>query len=64
MCSSMNRGDDVADIKGDNSKRSLECKERDGIGCPNIKSRETWSSETRWCDVCGERYTLYDDEMK
>jgi hypothetical protein len=28
-----------------------------------MQSRETWSSETRWCDVCGERYTLYDDEM-
>ena len=54
----------MADKKGDDSKRIPECNEKSGIGCPAIQSRETWDIETRWCDVCGERYTLYDDDMK
>jgi hypothetical protein len=33
--------------------------------CPNLKTiREGWESETIACDVCGKRYTLYDDEMR
>lgn len=33
--------------------------------CPNIQSvSEDWESETYACDVCGKRYTLYDDEMR
>lgn len=53
----------MADRKGDPEKQTAECRERDTTGCHNLQSRETWSTETRWCDVCGERYTLYDDEM-
>lgn len=53
----------MADIKGDDDKRVPECREKNGTGCPNLQSRETYDKETRWCDVCGERYTLYDDEM-
>ncbi len=54
----------MPDVKGDPAKRHPDCNEGASFGCPNIQSRETWDSETRWCDVCGERYTLYDDDMK
>lgn len=45
-------------------------KQPDGCGgtyrtCDNMKSvSEDWESETFACEVCGARYTLYDDEMK
>jgi hypothetical protein len=54
----------MADIKGDPTKMPDTCRVNVSNTCPNLQSRETWSSETRWCDVCGERFTLYDDEMR
>jgi hypothetical protein len=52
------------DIKGDTSKQPDGCTE-DSSTCSNMKSvRERWESETYACDVCGARYTLFDDEMR
>lgn len=55
----------MPDTKGDPEKQPPECKVNGSPpSCPNLQSRETWDTEIRWCDVCGERYKLYDDEMR
>lgn len=53
----------MADQKADPAKQTAECKANDTARCPNKKSRDTWDTETVWCDVCGLYYKLYDDEM-
>lgn len=33
--------------------------------CPDLKTvSENWESETRACEKCGRRFTLYDDDMR
>jgi hypothetical protein len=55
----------MTDKHGDKSKQPPECKINDAPPrCPNIKSRESWDTETFDCRVCGEHYTLYDEDMK
>jgi hypothetical protein len=54
----------MADRKGEDTKRIEGCTPQTQDRCPNLQSRETWDCETCWCDVCGEFYTLYDEDMK
>jgi hypothetical protein len=56
----------MADRKGDASKKSPECM-KDGLTCPNLKeisANNDMDKETYHCDVCGEHYHLYYDDMR
>ena len=57
----------MADRKGDPAKQPPECKMRETSRCKHL--RETshkfdMSGETYDCDVCGEHFRLYYDEMQ
>lgn len=56
----------MADIKGDPTKQPIECRINDAPPrCPNIDTiSETMSGETWKCNVCGERYKLYYEDMQ
>lgn len=66
----------MVDYEGDPAKQPPECKpvftpsahdphKGSWSQCPNIKSGySNWELERYSCDVCGKRYTLYDDEMR
>lgn len=50
--------------KGDESKKPVECRDN-WTKCPNIKlTYQGWGSETYECDVCGERFKLYYEDMQ
>lgn len=49
---------------GDKTKQPPECKIDDTLKCPNIKcTYEGWEGESYRCDVCGESYKLYYEDM-
>lgn len=66
----------MADRKGDPAKQPPECKSvftpsKDNPNrgtwstCPNIKEGYSDFELTRYsCEVCGESYTLYEDDMR
>ncbi len=57
----------MADHKGDPEKQTEECRQAQANRreCPNIKEGYSDWELTRYkCDVCGERYTLHEDEMR
>jgi hypothetical protein len=56
----------MADRRGDPAKQPAECKMRQSSECQHL--RETSSptdmdGETYHCDVCGEHYRLYYEDM-
>lgn len=56
----------MADRKGDPAKRPSECKEPISGKCPHLQetsSRSDMDGETYSCEVCGERYRLYYEDM-
>lgn len=54
----------MRDVKADPAKQTAECIAADTLGCANKQSRDTWDTETVWCDVCGLYYKLHDDDMR
>lgn len=57
----------MADQQGDPEKQTEECRsaKAQNRNCPNIKpGYSDMESERYSCDVCGERYKLYDDDMR
>lgn len=60
----------MADQKGDPSKQPAECGLRDGDrafgACRNLKEisgASDMNGETYHCDVCGEHFRLYYEDM-
>lgn len=56
----------MADRKGDPAKQPPECKMRDNGRCLHLRetsSNTDMDGETYHCDVCGEHYRLYYEDM-
>jgi hypothetical protein len=55
----------MANRKGDPTKQPPECTMRSDGRCPNLKetSGNDMDGETYHCDVCGEHYRLYYEDM-
>lgn len=56
---------DMADVRGDKSKRPAECTVDQNNRCPNLREvGGGFEGERYRCDVCGERFFLDYEEMK
>lgn len=57
----------MADRKGDETKRPIECGRRNGQwkACSNLKETSGYDmdGETYDCEVCGEHYRLHYEDM-
>jgi len=56
----------MADRRGDPTKQPAECKMRQCSECPHLRetsSQTDMGGETYHCDVCGEHYRLYYEDM-
>lgn len=56
----------MADRKGDPKKKPAECMEN-GLTCPHLKevsSKYDMEGESYSCELCGEYYRLYYDDMR
>jgi hypothetical protein len=56
----------MVDRKGDPAKQPGECTIRSNGRCPNLhesSSLTDMDGETYHCDVCGEHYRLYYEDM-
>lgn len=56
----------MADRKGDPAKQGPECEMRSLGRCRNLRetsSKTDMDGETYHCDVCGEHYRLYYEDM-
>jgi hypothetical protein len=55
----------MKDVKGDKSKQPAGCTVNKNSRCPNLKEvTSSFDTERYECAVCGERYTLYYEDMK